>query len=78
MGILESNYPEILHRLVIIKAPKIFPFFYNLIKPFTEKKIRDKFVILSDNWQEELQKYISPNQLPQAYEPDPWCSDYVS
>ena len=38
---------------------------------------------LSDNWQEELQKYISPDQLPQAYggtrcEPDPYCSDYVS
>ncbi len=35
------------------------------------------------NWQEELQKYISPDQLPQAYggtrcEPDPWCSDHVS
>ncbi len=35
------------------------------------------------NWQEELQKYISPDQLPQAYggtrcEPDPWCTDYVS
>ncbi len=35
------------------------------------------------NWQEELQKYINPDQLPQAYggtrcEPDPWCSDHVS
>ncbi|XP_064392024.1 SEC14-like protein 3 isoform X2 [Halichondria panicea] len=83
MGILESNYPEILHRLVIIKAPKVYPLFYNLLKPFIDKRTRDKFVILSDNWQEELQKYISPDQLPQAYggtrcEPDPWCSDYIN
>ncbi len=41
------------------------------------------FCFLVDNWQEELQKYINPDQLPQAYggtrcEPDPWCSDHVS
>ena len=35
------------------------------------------------NWKEELQKYISPDQLPQAYggtrcEPDPYCSNYVN
>lgn len=34
------------------------------------------------DWKEDLQKYISPDQLPQVYggtrcEPDPWCSDYV-
>ena len=37
----------------------------------------------SDNWKEELQKYISPDQLPQAYggtrcEPDPYCTNFVS
>ena len=37
----------------------------------------------SDDWKEELQKYVAPDQLPQAYggtrcEPDPCCSDYVS
>ena len=37
----------------------------------------------SGNWKEELQQYISPDQLPQAYggtrcEPDPWCTDHVS
>ena len=41
------------------------------------------FVRVSGNWKEELQKYISPDQLPQAYggtrcEPDPYCTDYVS
>lgn len=35
------------------------------------------------NWQEEIQKYISPDELPQAYggnrcEPDPLCTNYVS
>ena len=35
------------------------------------------------NWQEVVHKYISPDQMPQAYggtrcEPDPWCTDYVS
>ena len=40
-------------------------------------------LLCAGNWQEELHKYISPDQLPQAYggtrcEPDPWCTDYVS
>ena len=40
-------------------------------------------LLCAANWQEELHKYISPDQLPQAYggtrcEPDPWCTDYVS
>ena len=35
------------------------------------------------NWQEELQKYIHPDELPQAFggnrcEPDPQCTAYVS
>ena len=35
------------------------------------------------NWKEDIQKYISPDQLIEAYggtrcEPDPWCTDYVS
>ena len=37
----------------------------------------------SGTWKEDIQKYISPDQLPQAYggtrcEPDPYCTDYVS
>lgn len=40
------------------------------------------FSLSTDNWREELQKYISADQLPQAYggtrcEPDPQCSDHV-
>ena len=36
----------------------------------------------SDNWQEELQQYIAPDQLPKAYggtrcEPDPQCTAHV-
>ena len=38
---------------------------------------------LLDNWQQELQKYIHPDQLPamyggNRYEPDAECSDYIS
>ena len=45
--------------------------------------MNDVFDALIGNWKEELQKYISPDQLPQAFggdrcEPDPWCSNYVS
>lgn len=38
--------------------------------------------MILDDWQEQLQRYIAPDQLPQAYggtrcEPDPRCTDYV-
>ena len=38
---------------------------------------------ITGDWKEQLQKYISPDQLIQAYggtrcEPDPWCTDHVS
>ena len=39
--------------------------------------------LASGDWQEEIQAYISPDNLPQAYggtrcEPDSWCTGYVS
>lgn len=55
---------------------------YNLIKNFIDEKTRTKIHILGPDWREELQKYIAPDQIPQAYggtrcEPDPWCTAYV-
>ena len=51
---------------------------YHVIISFFQPNVEN-----SNNWKEELQKYISPDQLPQAYggtrcEPDPYCTDYVS
>ncbi|XP_077806180.1 SEC14-like protein 4 isoform X6 [Macaca mulatta] len=63
-GILEANYPETLKNLIIIRAPKLFPVAFNLVKSFMSEETRRKIVILGDNWKQELTKFISPDQLP--------------
>ncbi|XP_030647578.1 SEC14-like lipid binding 8 [Chanos chanos] len=67
LTMFEDNYPEGLKKLFIIKAPKIFPVAYNLVKPFLSEDTRRKIVILGPNWKEVLQKHIEPEELPAVY-----------
>ncbi|NWX91845.1 S14L2 protein, partial [Nothoprocta ornata] len=67
LSMFEENYPESLKRLLIVKAPKIFPVAYNLIKHFLSEDTRKKVVVLGSNWKEVLQKYIEPEQIPVEY-----------
>ncbi|XP_038589353.1 SEC14-like protein 2 [Micropterus salmoides] len=67
LTMFEENYPEGLKRVFLIKAPKMFPMAYNLIKPFLSEETRRKILILGGNWQEVLRKHIDPEQLPVVY-----------
>ncbi|XP_020035582.1 SEC14-like protein 4 isoform X3 [Castor canadensis] len=63
-AIIEANYPETVKNLIIIRAPRLFPVAFNLVKSFMSEETQKKIVILGDNWKQELQKFISPDQLP--------------
>ncbi|KAK6483378.1 SEC14-like protein 2 isoform X1 [Huso huso] len=85
LTMFEENYPEGLKRLFVIKAPKLFPVAYNLIKHFLSEDTRRKIIILGGNWQEILLQYIEPDQLPACYggtltdpDGDPRCKTRVS
>ncbi|XP_061117604.1 SEC14-like protein 2 [Conger conger] len=67
LTMFEENYPEGLKRLFVIKAPKLFPVAYNLIKHFLSENTRRKINVLGANWQEVLLKHIEPEQLPAIY-----------
>ncbi|KAI5624365.1 SEC14-like protein 2, partial [Silurus asotus] len=67
LTMFEENYPEGLKRVLLIKAPKLFPIAYNLIKPFLCEETRRKIIIVGSNWKEVLQKYVVPDQLPVVY-----------
>uniref|UniRef100_A0A8C3FJP4 SEC14 like lipid binding 2 n=1 Tax=Chrysemys picta bellii TaxID=8478 RepID=A0A8C3FJP4_CHRPI len=67
LSMFEENYPETLKRLFVIKAPKLFPVAYNLIKHFLSEDTRKKIVVLGANWKEVLQKYIAPEEIPVVY-----------
>lgn len=43
--ILETNYPERIKRVFLIKAPKIFPVGYNLVKRFMDERTREKIIV---------------------------------
>ncbi|NWY35536.1 S14L2 protein, partial [Pheucticus melanocephalus] len=84
LSMFEENYPESLKRLFIVKAPKLFPVAYNLVKHFLSEDTRKKVVVLGSNWKEVLQKYIDPAQIPVEYggtltdpDGDPKCSSKV-
>ncbi|NXA92218.1 S14L2 protein, partial [Melanocharis versteri] len=67
LSVFEENYPESLKHLFIVKAPKLFPVAYNLVKHFLSEDTRKKVVVLGSNWKEVLQKYIDPAQIPVEY-----------
>ncbi|XP_065760583.1 SEC14-like protein 4 isoform X1 [Muntiacus reevesi] len=63
-AILEANYPETMKNLIVVRAPKLFPVAFNLVKSFMGEETRRKIVIMGGNWKQELLKFISPDQLP--------------
>nr|XP_033770260.1 SEC14-like protein 5 isoform X2 [Geotrypetes seraphini]XP_033770261.1 SEC14-like protein 5 isoform X2 [Geotrypetes seraphini] len=47
--VVEANYPETLGRLLIIRAPRVFPVLWTLVSPFINENTRQKFLIYSGN-----------------------------
>ncbi|XP_051692263.2 SEC14-like protein 5 isoform X2 [Oryctolagus cuniculus] len=45
--VVEANYPETLGRLLIVRAPRVFPVLWTLISPFINENTRRKFLIYS-------------------------------
>ncbi|XP_024908804.1 SEC14-like protein 2 isoform X1 [Cynoglossus semilaevis] len=85
LQMFEDNYPEGLKRLFVIKAPKLFPVAYNLVKHFLCENTRQKIFILGENWQEVLLKYIDAEELPVIYggkltdpDGDPRCRTMIN
>ncbi|XP_077153268.1 SEC14-like protein 2 [Ranitomeya variabilis] len=85
LQMFEDNYPEALKRLFVIKAPKLFPVAYNLVKHFLSEDTRRKIIVVGDNWKEVLQKYIPANEIPKYYggtledpDGDPKCKSKIN
>ncbi|KAL5479687.1 hypothetical protein EMCRGX_G023244 [Ephydatia muelleri] len=78
-----QHYPGIENHIIFIKAPRVFPFAFGIVKHLIDETKQSKFVLLGANWREEILQYISPEQLPQVYggtrcEPDPACSNFIN
>ncbi|CAG5123336.1 unnamed protein product, partial [Candidula unifasciata] len=42
---VEVNYPETMGRLLIVRAPRVFPILWTLVSPFIDENTRNKFMI---------------------------------
>ncbi|KAM3863711.1 SEC14-like protein 1 [Diretmus argenteus] len=47
--VVEANYPETLGRLLIVRAPRVFPVLWTLVSPFIDENTRKKFLIYAGN-----------------------------
>jgi hypothetical protein len=83
LSMFEANYPECTNRVFLIHLPSFFRRGYDLVKSFMDENTRSKLMFLGSDYKEVLLKYISPDQLPEAYggticDPDPYCTKYIN
>ncbi|GFG33633.1 hypothetical protein Cfor_03387, partial [Coptotermes formosanus] len=66
--IVEANYPETMGRVLIIRAPRVFPILWTLVSTFIDENTRSKFLFYGGNDYQAnggLVEYI-----PQEFVPD--------
>jgi len=73
--ICEANYPETLGRVLIIRAPRVFPILWTLVCPLIDETSRGKFLFYAgtDNRGEQ---FLGPGGLKE-YVPEEWIPDWL-
>ncbi|XP_063448781.1 retinal-binding protein-like [Mytilus trossulus] len=64
---LEDNYPEMLKRLLVINAPRIFPILYRISKPLISEDTKQKIHVKGGDYKDLLLRYIDADNLPACY-----------
>ncbi|XP_041350512.1 retinal-binding protein-like [Gigantopelta aegis] len=62
--VLEDNYPEMMKKLFVVNAPRIFPVLYKICRPLISEDMKNKIHVLGGNFTETLLKYVDENNLP--------------
>lgn len=88
MCTFEDNYPERLNKAIVINAPRYFPVFWRIIRPFLTERTANKVALYGKDeqaWRRALLESIEPDQLPQYWggtrcDPDgnPRCPSLVT
>jgi len=68
--IVEANYPETMGRVLIIRAPRVFPVLWTLVRTFIDERTCSKFFFYAGN------DYQGPGGLPD-YIPDKYLPDFL-
>ncbi|CAG7668652.1 unnamed protein product [Allacma fusca] len=68
--IVEANYPETMGRVLIIRAPRVFPVLWTLVRTFIDERTCSKFFFYGGN------DYQGPGGLPD-YIPEEYIPDFL-
>eukprot|EP01059_Diplonema_ambulator_P008689 TRINITY_DN18360_c0_g2_i1.p1 TRINITY_DN18360_c0_g2~~TRINITY_DN18360_c0_g2_i1.p1 ORF type:complete len:381 (+),score=119.09 TRINITY_DN18360_c0_g2_i1:145-1143(+) len=79
----EKNYPESLHKVLIINAGWAFAGCYKVVKYFFAEEIREKIKVFTDTgYEKELYENVQPEKMPKylkggkgEYEGEEWAGD---
>lgn len=74
--VVEANYPETMGRLLIVRAPRVFPVIWTLVSPFIDENTRKKFLIYGGkNYMEAggLPDYVEPKYIPEFLGGENYC-----
>lgn len=64
----EDNYPEMVKRALVIKAPGIFARIWSLVKHFFDEGTREKIQIVGGSeTYETLSRFVEPRWIPECY-----------
>nr|CAG4719772.1 RALBP [Leptochiton asellus] len=61
--VLEDNYPEMMKRMFVINAPRIFPLLYKICRPLISDDMKNKIHVMGGDFKSHLLKYIDADQL---------------
>jgi hypothetical protein len=56
--VVERNYPETMGRVLIVRAPQVFPILWTIVSAFIDKNTRNKFLFFSDIEHDHLDRFI--------------------
>lgn len=60
----QSNYPEMIDKLIFVNAPGMFGAFWAIIRPMLNARTAAKVIVIGYNNDSELHRYIDPKELP--------------
>lgn len=70
MCTFEDNYPERLHKAYVINAPRYFPLFWKIVRPFLSDLTARKLALYGKDeqaWKKALLEEIDADQLPRYW-----------
>ncbi|XP_041473469.1 SEC14-like protein 1 isoform X2 [Lytechinus variegatus] len=71
--VVEANYPEVMGKLLIVRAPRVFPVIWTLVSPFIDENTRQKFLIYGGK--NYMESGGLTDHIAQQYVPDFICGD---